>query len=628
MRRTNKKLSKLADEKKGVILVTIIFIVAMALLFITTALTISISSRTRVYANAKNDQARLTVTSLAQSIWQAIYSQQIRDVELIALAQSGSVVRFTNPNIPGMVNGSPAEATAYFYTISTDADGNPDKIGIECKCDIDGEVQYYRLVLEKNIGEGIPAAMFDLTVEIGRGGLLNSCNFGIVGSNTNGYNNQRRYDSPDNVAFIHGSTTSSQDNNGIYSTLLCDGPLYLSDACFGASVYMIGEDASINFPTRPQFTATSDHTADHNIYFWGTTTPFTNAPTGTALNAVRNYPLTNLSGDWGTANLSGVDNIYFDMRDMGEGASPRYVGFSGNTTNYNHNVSISGDWYYERGAMSSATHNAEGTWHEGAVGTEYVSGISSYLTVDPGLLDTTGEVVAQYVTPYYGGTDMEELDTTGATTLTAGSYVVSTATEINKVIKCNVSGGDIYIFLDASITIKSNGGNAGFEIEASCTTEHNVFIILRNTAAVTLQGGNGGTWTGICDRRCFTGDPTDGRNLDQTKVPRFYLFSTHTGGRQLYWASNGNEVLSANVGLFPSTTRGTDGGTMEIYNSNASKVFYGRICCGSIDTGTTGGNFNIPYCPSTPGGLPLREEAYRDNTNFSVVTEECMFYTA
>ena len=615
MRRTNKKFSKLADEKKGVILVTIIFIVAMALLFITTALTISISSRQRVYANAKNDQARLTVTSLAQSIWQAIYSQQIRDRDLIALAQAGSVVRFNNSDIPGMVTGSAATTTAYFYTISTGLDGTPNKIGIECKCDIDGEVQYYRLVLKKNVGEGVPSPMFNLTVDIGNGGMLNSCNFGIVGSNTNGRHDQTRYDATDNVVFIHGDTSSDQDGSGFYTTALFDGIVYLRNAVFAYNAYFIGDNASMDFQGSSSYDGASNG-AEGDLYFWGTDVPFRR--NGAVMDAT--------SGDAGTIRMGGVRNVYFDMRDMGDGATPRYVGFGGNTTNYSNAMGVSGQLFYEPGSLDHSTGNFGGHRTAGSVGVEYCSGIESYLTVDPNEIDTTGEVVDHFVTPYYSSAT--ELDTT-TDTINAGVYKISSATTVDHLITCNVSGGDIYIFLDANLTLKRpDGGPGGFQITAG--NEHNVYFILRNSAKFIVFGGNGSNWCGLYDSRCFTGTPTNGANINQTKVPRFYILSTYTGGTQLNFGVCGggeNTVLSAMVGLFPSTAGGSDGGSVHVYNATTSRVFYGRLAAGGLSV-EAGGELNVPYCPTVPGSISLREEAYRDNTDFSVVTEECMFYTA
>ena len=628
MRRTNKKFSKLADEKKGVILVTIIFIVAMALLFITTALTISISSRQRVYANAKNDQARLTVTSLAQSIWQAIYSQQIRDRDLIALAQAGSVVRFNNSDIPGMVTGSAATTTAYFYTISTGLDGTPNKIGIECKCDIDGEVQYYRLVLKKNVGEGVPSPMFNLTVNIGNGGLLNSCNFGIDSSTVTsvGRHAQTRYNATDNVAFIHGSTSSSEDGSGFYTTLISDGIVYLRDAVFAYDAYFIGDHAGIRFGTTPQFDGADDGSMA-NLYFWGVSTPFHDNSSTTTTQVA----LGQTSGSGGSVRMGGIRNVYFDMEDQGAGASPRYTGFGSNTTDYTSNMGISGGFYYESGAMNSATFDStQSYWHSEAAGTEYCSGISSYLTVDPDEIDTTGEVADHFVTPYYGSASV--FDPT-SDSLSAGAYKVTSATTVNSLISCNVSSGDIYIFLDAPLTIKrsDSGGPGGFSISGS--NEHNVYFIIRSGGKFIIYGGNSGSWTNWCglyDSRCFTSGISQS-TINQTTTPRFFVLSTVTGGEQIqYGDSGGGEytVFTAMIGLFPSSPNGADGGQFTVVNPCLNRVFYGRLACGYVDTGSSGDSFNVPYCPTIPGSISLREEAYRDNTDFSVVTEECMFYTA
>ena len=152
MRNTSKKSSKLTGRRRGVILITVLFIVAMAVIFITTALTISLATRRRIYENTKDDQARLTAVSTAQTIWQAIYAQQITDAQLRSLAKGntnkGTVIEFKSDDIPGMVAGSNASTTAYFFNFQN-ASGE-DRIGIEVKCDIDGHVQYYTMALKQN----------------------------------------------------------------------------------------------------------------------------------------------------------------------------------------------------------------------------------------------------------------------------------------------------------------------------------------------------------------------------------------------------------------------------------------------------------------------------------------------
>ena len=322
MRRTNKKVMKKADDKKGVILVTVIFIVAMALLFITTALTISIASRQRVYSNAKSDQARLTVTSLAQSIWQAIYSQQINDAMLDNLADgtggNGSYVTFSSNAVPGMGTGG-TESSAYFYRDSEDA----DKIIIECKCSIDGVSQYYRMVLKKNASEGIPSAMFDIAVSLGDGGVLNSV---VVGfdvhyfSPTGTYADQvswRPSDpnaSDDNIVFLHNPTFSNRDNAGLYSTVITDGYLGFRDAVFGRDVYMVGPNSGFDISLMQQGMVPSRRTNGTtgdlqfgNLYFWGSETPFINGGSGQYRG--------NFNGNY---EFRSINNIYFENQHIPE----------------------------------------------------------------------------------------------------------------------------------------------------------------------------------------------------------------------------------------------------------------------------------------------------------------------
>ena len=600
-----------ADDKKGVILVTIIFIVAMALLFITTALTISIASRQRVYANAKSDQARLTVTSLAQSIWQAIYSQQINDDMVNSLAKSGSLVRFSDADVPGMIAGTSAESTAYFYVIETGLDGEPSKIGIECKCNIDGETQYYRMVLLKNVGEGVPSPMFNLTVDIGNGGLLNSCDFGIDASQVTGNarTQQVRYDAEDNVVFIHGNTSSDQDGSGFYTTLLTDGIVYLRDTVIAHQIYFLGENAGFDFRGTSQTNAAARNSQVGDMIFWGTRVPFRN---NGAVMAADSSP---------SVNLAGVRNVYFDMQDNGADASPRYTGFEDCTTNFGGTMGVSGGFYYEQGSDTHFTH--PGSWHREAQGVDHTSDIQRYLTTDPNELDTQSEVIDTFRTPYYSSAT--EIDFTSSS-ISAGYYKVSNARAVNSLITCNVSGGDIVIFLDAPLSIARGGsGPAGFQINGS--GEHNVYFILNSSSATFQITGGDGDWAGLVDWRCFSGTPTSYTNINQTQVPRFYILSTYSGGQQIKLLGNHDLVLSSMIGLFPSTQGGSDGGILYVYSAVTDKVFYGRIACGGLSV-DAGGELLIPYCPTVPGDITMRNEAYRDNTDFSVVPEECGYFTA
>ena len=66
-------------NKQGIILVMVLMILAMAMIFISAALLLTNSTRNRLYRNAEQSQARLTVTSAAEMIYQAISTQEIYD---------------------------------------------------------------------------------------------------------------------------------------------------------------------------------------------------------------------------------------------------------------------------------------------------------------------------------------------------------------------------------------------------------------------------------------------------------------------------------------------------------------------------------------------------------------------
>ncbi|MBQ7275064.1 MAG: hypothetical protein IJR15_06370 [Clostridiales bacterium] len=644
MRKTNKQSTRLADDKKGVILITILFIVAVALIFITTSLMISIAARQRVYSNAKSDQARLTVTSLAQSIWQAIYSQQLSDQELMGLAKGNTLVSFTSPDVPGMVAAAPGttsttQTTAYFYSMANDDAGNPTKIGIECKCSIDGETQYYTLVLKRNSGEGVPQPMFQMCVELGNPGMLNSFNFGvdasqIVFSNEKGWMKQQEYEAPDNIIFLRGTgVTSNRDGSGFYCRVLATGHIYLRDAVFTDDVYFVGEDAIFDFEGTSQ-TGTPLNTTDRgDIYFWGSNTPFIGNDAGTTMSTFRNVYF-----DYRALDAAGVSNrLNIDSTGFNNEGGTTY-GNASNTPflpgyNSEHPWGIAGSVSYETGTgtyLASAPSN----WTHFNSGTDKVPDISSYLTVSDSVVDTTGEVVDTYGKSSDHPTAGEI--TTSTSSLTAGYYYIDGAA-ITHAVNCDVTGGDIIIYVKGSFTI-SNGGR--FIISSADTAEHNVVFVLEGSSSISVNTSDKTAVTGFVDPRCFNGtDYLDVHKLNQTTTPRIYIFAAYTGGTALTLgdtATNGGVVCTAYLGFFPSTTRGSDGASLALHNVAAGTdsggsgiIYYGRIAAGSLPNSTdAGGHLNVPYCPSIPGQIDYRNEAYRDNTDFSVVTEECGYFTA
>ncbi len=656
MRKTNKKCLKSSGKRSGVLLLTILFITAMALIFITTALTITIATRKRIYENAKADQARLTVTSLSQAIWNAIYTQQINDIMLENLARggasNGTLVQFTASEIPGMNGTTGTDCSAYFYVLQEPAAGVPLKVAVECKCEIDGYAQYYTMVMEKHDPEGSPSPMFNLTVDLGDTSMLNSCNFGLDASKitNNQAASQTEYMADDNVMFIHGTGTSDQDSSAFYCKVISDGVIYLRDVIFADNLYLIGENAGFDWSTTSQSGLASSN-ARGNIYFWGTKYPFYNTTVSYAygswgpITGMTSTPRTN---DSASVNLKTFENMYFDLRAIdGEGSGLTYntttQGFQSGTDgtsaqfsyrNPNGTFGIHGSVYYENGITVTSGQTTTG-WQRFDGDQTPAALVNKYLKVDDDNLDTVGEVQSELCGNQADATEINATDLATINSLSADSYEITGGT-LDHWIDLSTAGDTfIYVTGDLHITKSDSGNGGGFRLAKTGSDIH-AYIIIENNAVIYIDGGNSMSQEKCCgfiDQRCFTGtNYNDVRQLNQTTTPRFYIFTTYTGGNSTYalrignTAHHDNMTVTAYVGFYPSTKRGNNGCALYLTEGSLSNVFYGRIAASALTT-STGGNFNIPYCPTVPDSQPNRPEAYRDNTDFSVINEECGYFT-
>ncbi len=646
MRKLSKKRFGLSVDKTGVMLVTVIFIVAMALVFVTTAMMITIAARQRIYENAKYDQAKLTCTSLAQAIWQAIYSQQINDSMLISLANgssgSGSVVNFSTDSVPGMGSGD-SEASAYFFVQQAEdkTANKPLIIGIEVKCSIDGNTQYYTLYLQKHDPEGKPAAMFDMGLNLGEGGSYNSC---IVGFDTtyfqDGYDKQvswrpenHGYDpaSDDNIIFLHNPTFNNIDNLGFYATTLTDGYFTFRDGVFARDVYFLGAHSGIDVSDMNQGIAATQRTRGTtgdlqygNFYFYGSLAPFANgAPTSRAALESTDPSTYAYSGSLNAQyTFRGINNINFDLMEDDEGNLVGFDQFNVEFTgqSLDHFNTVTGTVHYENGITGFSNSSSRASVAEAAGWDPVVAnGITNYLTRNPESIDTIDKVVAKWGSQETGAT---ELDLTSTSLVEAGSYKISSAQNLTGggTIKFDVSAGDIYVFVD-SATITMSGGTY-IEITSSVETDNAVYFFLKSGAKFML-----GDYGGIVDLRCFNDAYTNFNigdiNQSRDHTPRCFIFSLYTGsGYPVYFNNNQHRIVTAYIGFFPqSDPDGTGACHFGMNNITSGDIFYGRLSAGGIDK--SNGNFlYIPYCPAPPIATGYREYAYRDNTDFSVVALE------
>ena len=109
-----KRLTKSKKSKKGAILVIVVLILALAMIFIASAMMLTQATRRRLYSNAMQSQARLTVTAASEVFLEALNMQEITDVQLDAMIDKSATtgkIRMVVDNVPGMSKNDDTNVT-------------------------------------------------------------------------------------------------------------------------------------------------------------------------------------------------------------------------------------------------------------------------------------------------------------------------------------------------------------------------------------------------------------------------------------------------------------------------------------------------------------------------------------
>lgn len=615
MRRISKKYLGKKEAKQGVMLVTILFIVAIAIIFISTALMISVASRSRIYTNAVDDQARLTLYSLSQSVWQAIYSQEISDAQLMDLAKNSAVITFNSDAAPGMgVGGSTAKA--YFWTTDTE---NCSKIYIEFEVQIDGQYEYYTMVLQKNESPKRKGAAFQFSVELnGTAADLNSLVIGYVGDNRDGATGHTAYNASDNITFLHNPKVSNQDNFGWYTTLVTDGVIQFRDSVFTRDVIFLGPNAGVDLNGNQML---SQSTA--NFYFYGTNTPFI------AGEHEEWWPVHQIvpAGPATSTTFTFYGNNYYFDRINDETGNHGFGNFPTNFIDQNFR-GITGNIYYEDGVT---VHGSLGGHTSTSFTGDAIPGdYSALLQTDPDKVDTLQEAIDTY--------HLSEMQTAAVSTtfedmsyaFGTGSYNITDSSLSGKTVNVDLSGGSVYMYFPNGITLYGNSyimvNNGGVSVDAYGQPSA-LYIVLGVGKVFSFGGDN----CGVIDVSCFNAGTTDyfnGGNLNQRNAPYVFMFSLGSGGvdYQMRWESNNNQCFTGYVGFYPTSVNANDGSGVFYHNCCPSKLFYGRMAVDAIHKDS--GNFiYMPYCPLHQDRPEDSVRPYRDGTDYNVLGSESGFFT-
>jgi hypothetical protein len=338
--------------------------------------------------------------------------------------------------------------------------------------------------------------------------------------------------------------------------------------------------------------------------------------------------------------MYGVNSLNFDLRDDGAG---NRTGFTGGVALSNQNLqgiaALHGSVYYESGAgVTSGNGSVPAQSRSAGWDPVVAAGMDDMLNVAPEEMDTIDEVIATYGAQADIIASATSLDFSTTHLVTSGTYVVDTTQNIADDVTFDLSGGSIVVLVTGGASINFTTGGKFFYIVNGSGSNRVTFLLDNDGGASEICiGGSHATAgpdnCGIVDVSCFIGsDYTDPTKINQTVNPHCYILSLYTGGTPVRYEGNHKLVLTASLGFFPQSQPvplENTGGHLYFHATDSDMIYYGRISAGGIECEGGGGNqINIPYCPPESGDGSVRSYAYRDNTDFSVVTDECQYYTA
>ena len=166
-----KRLVKKKDSKQGAILVIVVLILALAMIFITAAMMLTQATRTRLYDNTMQSQARLTVTSASEVFLEALITQEITDDQIDKmLADSPSRHDDDSDKILMVVDGVPGmsrdpDNCTYLDLYYPDAD-DTDIVYADFSTIIGDQRENVRIVLSVTHSDPHPSGRFKNQIDI------------------------------------------------------------------------------------------------------------------------------------------------------------------------------------------------------------------------------------------------------------------------------------------------------------------------------------------------------------------------------------------------------------------------------------------------------------------------------
>jgi|GEM_PF-1648174 len=631
-----KMQKKQNSDKRGMILVTVIYILAMAMIFISCALLMTTATRSRVYDHAESSQARVTVTSAVEAFYQALQMQEVTDTALEAYASGNKTVDviMTASNVPGMYGATDNKTTATFG--------------------YDAATGYVVVDFETTIGETTEAAQIILkespkvpdtnlfTNQVDYVGNLSNNFRGSVGSGAPA-------DATDNNIIFRGSYHSNQSQGTVIDSDMIfvgndDGAItnvYFenNEVINGDAIFLDGAELSWS---------STAVTFNGDLYFIGTKST-ENAFTDNPGNASRSY---GSGSTWTFANRkANASTTANNVLSTLEGAET--VLFLNSTADgWSNDLAsdLTGQSSYEVDRTTWVANYSSGSYISNVKKAQkYVSSsktdlVGTYPTVDSAFADLNLPTTTSGCTNYTTTTLSSILSTQdaqnqagNAACLQGGYYLITGDTSSYFGRQISGSPNPIVVFLDGSSDyvfylaedIKLEG--VIFAVVNPSTSHKQVFV-LANGCTLTLNDVNSGNTAYVCAgllsmNRGYTSAQEYweafksglitmadcDRYYDGVSKPTMYVYGA---GSNTLNVTRGT-AIEAYIGLFDSDYSTTTS-YLNFYNGSGSDSFkvYGRLMatnfyCQSAD-------FKMPYCPNPNSSV--QEEYDELASKYSVVS--------
>ncbi|MBR5974892.1 MAG: hypothetical protein IK020_06880 [Clostridiales bacterium] len=575
------------SSRRGGMLILVLMIFAVSLILISSAMTITLASRNRYYVDTEKSQERLTLSCAAETVIDAIMSQEITDDQLRLMATTNGASNYvitgasssklnSSPSsnagtsiAPGLANSTGKNET--YFTVRPDPDAANDII-MEFSTVIDltgsdGNYENLRVYLHKKPDTPNPQLCANMATFGAEGSSISIPRLHITA--TNSYSVFHG-----NVDIIAASGETHVSNKMVFTGKVrpAQGTLFYNDVIF------YGPNACID--TSSAGTGNGIQTTG-GIYFLGV--DFNGASgkqevfrtsSGTATAAPGNQVVTAGGGAYFyNANMT----VNGDTLQSSSQNAPYWVVSTGSKVTNNNggtNSSVTyindGGTYINNGGSSSRNAVAAADL-TGDAQTNYqnISSKANQYRTGSELKSAAEQQVptSEYINELFGdhkngtsvssGANFSQVFEGGKDYKMSGTYNFGSPTTM----EINLAQGNTYIYFSSDVTFNN------FTIKVSNATENRLYILL-GTGVKFHVGGGPNDWkpqTGIisCDTRTGSGDSS--KAVTGSQHPACVIAGF---GNNLLHVATQCSVLEAYISLAGEST---------IWYQTGGNRFYGRM---------------------------------------------------